>query len=51
MNAGATFGTSLVATEIVVVKEEGAVSHDSAVDTSGMVFEDDATMEDVEDEG
>ena len=48
---GGNFGTSLVATEIVVVQEEGAVSHDSAVDTSGIVFEDDAEMDEAEAEG
>ena len=48
---GGNFGTSLVATEIVVIKEEGAVSHDSAVDTSGMVFEEDAEMEEADEEG
>ena len=50
MNGG-NFGTSLVATEIVVIKEEGAVSSASNVNFDGIVFEEDAEMVEVDEEG
>ena len=43
------FGTSLVATEILVVKEEGETSGGSRVDTGDIVFADeDAEMTEAE---
>ena len=49
MNAGGGFGTSLVATDILVVKEEGSMSGGSAIDLTGVVFHEDADMEDADD--